>query len=154
MNKKIHIKQLMIAIVCLIAIVSIGLAYLYFGGGKNYINNNIPAQYKYTQRSEIIPDEFEIPKIKKQMGDTMEYVVGEEYDNQYVYEQEGTFYCTDTNIEPEIITYYFQGPAGYWIFAKMGGYSSRAAFTCGDVYVIYDFGSAMGDRVYGPFELQ
>lgn len=144
-------KKIIIFLVCLLVIIIAGLFCLYFGGGKNYINNNIPSQYKYTQSNLIIPDELAMPRVKKQIGDSMEYLAGEEYDNQYFYQDNGTIYCRDDNETPEIITYYSRRPAGYWIFTKMGGYSSRGVFTCGDKYFINDFDSSQGGNIYGPF---
>jgi hypothetical protein len=140
--------------VCFEAIIISGLCYLYVGGGKNYVNKNIPSNYKYTQQSEVIPSEFAVPRIKKQTGNSMEYVSGEEYDNQYFYQKEGKIYCKNNNTQPETITYYSQRPAGYWFFSKTGGYSSRVAFTCESVYFVNDFDSARGGAIYGPFNLK
>jgi len=116
-------KKIIIPLTCLLVVIIAGLFYLYFGGGKDYINNNIPSAYKYTQKGQIIPDEYSVPRIKKQIGDSMEYLAGEEYDNQFFYQKEGNIYCKNNNTQPEITTFYLQRPAGYWIFTKIGGYS-------------------------------
>lgn len=147
-------KKIVIPIACLLGIIIAGLFYLYFGGGKDYANNNIPSNYKFTQQSQIIPDELAIQRVKKQIGDSMEYLAGEEYDNQYFYQKEGGIYCKNNNTQPEIITYYSQRPAGYLFFIKTGGYSSRSAFVCDDKYFISDFDSARGGGIYGPFNFE
>lgn len=150
----ICMKKIIIPISCLLVIIIAGLFYLYFGGGKDYVNNNIPLNYTFTQQSQTIPDELAIQRVKKQIGDSMEYLDGEEYDNQYFYQKEGKIYCKNNNTQPETLTYYSQRPAGYWFFTKTGGYSSRTAFTCDDKYFINDFNSSRGGDIYGPFNLE
>lgn len=139
--------------VCLI-IITAGLLYLKYGGGKNYVNQNIPLNYKYTRPDQIIPAEFVMPRVQNQTGDRLVYLNGEEYDNQYFYQKEGKIYCKGNNAQPETITYYTHTPPGYWFFAKMGGYSIRNAFTCSDKYFIDDLNSGRGPNIYGPFDLK
>ncbi|MFA6534489.1 MAG: hypothetical protein WCT37_04975 [Patescibacteria group bacterium] len=144
-------KKFIIGVGILVLILA-GAFYLYFGGGEDYTNNHLPANYKYTQKTEPIPEEFAVPRVQKQIGDNLEYLDGEEYDNQYFYQNKGIIYCRDSNKTPETVTYYSRRPAGYWIFMKVGGYSSRSAFSCGGKFFINDFASSQGGNIYGPFD--
>ncbi|MFH0857235.1 MAG: hypothetical protein V1848_00620, partial [Candidatus Magasanikbacteria bacterium] len=78
-----------------------------FEGKIDYSNDNIPKIYRYTEKKQIIPEEFLIKKFVQQSG----YVrIGEEYNNTYFYEKEGNIYCKNSHIQPKEITYYRYHP--------------------------------------------
>jgi len=124
--------------------------YFRFEGKIDYRNSNIPKIYRYTEKDQVIPEEFLITKFEQQSG----YVLfGEEYNNTYFYEKDGKIYCQNSHSHPEEIIYYMHQSGGQGIFGYSGGDAERKAFICDSQYFIDEYRSFSGRNIYGPFEL-
>jgi hypothetical protein len=144
-------RMVKIFILCLfLLVVALVLLIYIFWLPKNYVNQNIPSSFKYTQKNSVIPDEFIIKQDETKLSDgSTGYLGGESYNNQYFYQTKYKFYCKNDNKKAKIITYYSHSQ-GYFV---IGGGSFREAFICENKYFIYDYTDYSGNKAYGPFDL-
>jgi len=137
MNKYIKILIVLIAIVVGIGSIKYFIEHRTGYGAVSYHNENIPSGFLY--ESGEIPDSYLSDK---------NYIF---YDIFYRGDCSfnDNFSCVSSGTPAELIKYFTSDP-GYNI---MGGWSFRYAVVCGNQYLIVDGSDAIGEKIYGPFDL-
>lgn len=136
-NKIIRISLISIAVVLLMALpLEYARRYREGYGAINETNGNIPEGFLYTEKSEI-PENSRIPADYEDIRQ-----IGGMFSDQFL--------CKDLQKNAEIISYWNQ-TGGYEV---AGGWSSRFAAVCGDLYVVVDRADYFGEAIYGPFSVK
>lgn len=138
-----------IILVSLLVIIILLISYVYYLSRPIHrVNLQLPSYFLYTSSSEEIPEEYLVPSqevsITEPGGDTKYELI---YQDDLLYQINGLFYCSSSNLSPEYIEYFSNSPGKF----KTGGWSYRYALVCDNYYWILDGHDAKGINLYGRF---
>ena len=160
-------KPLVISLVLVILLVAITLLYNFLNPNSPGCSNqngycvyeDVPAYLKYTKPSIFSKDDG-ITTIISTDGKTTEGIISEfngnlsnyliKYDSPS-WKDLSKYNCVATGEKPVVINYYYATCEG---FEGEGCGHERRAIICGDVYLVEDFTSSYGPRLYGPFPVE
>ena len=111
---------------------------------SEYVNHNIPSNFLYQNKSDMIPEEYSINRTQTHVNGELIWDYGQicgKHDSSY--HNNMCYYCNDTGEKAERIEY-FRKSSGFWHY--------RFVLVCGDNYWIVDANAADGPSMYGPFE--